>query len=162
MLQGFDCDFYTIDRDKEYPEDMCVVKNITNLVQVSDIVIIATPLNETTTNVFNERLLLRMKHKYLINIGRGKIVNEEALYYALKSNKLKGFASDVWYNYPSGNEVLHPSSYPLQDLPNVVLSNHSGGYTVNTNKEVNEDLIKILIELQKENYTDQLDLEKLL
>lgn len=162
MLQGFGCEFYTIDRHKDYPSDMIVVKNVTNLVQVCDVIIIAAPLNVETEGIFNEQLLSRMKHKYLINVGRGKIVDEKALYEALKSHKLGGYASDVWYNYPKEKEHCLPSSYPLHELDNVVLSNHSGGYTIHTNEEVNADLVKQLIKLRDEDDSDQLDLEELL
>ena len=55
-----------------------------------------------------------------------------------------------------------PSSYPIYKLDNVVLSNHSGGFTTNTNREVNEALLKLLIKLRDENYEEQLDLQKLI
>jgi formate dehydrogenase len=132
------------------------------LIQVSDVIIIATPLDVTTEGVFNEQKLSRMKNKFLINVGRGKICDEEALYEALKNKKLNGYASDVWFTYPKGKEVMHPSSYPIHELDNVVLSNHSGGFTINTNKEVNKDLLKILRKLKEENYEDKLNLKNLL
>lgn len=162
FLKGFGCDFYTIDRHKDYPTDIGLVKNLTNLIQVSDVIIIATPLDVTTEGVFNEQKLSRMKNKFLINVGRGKICDEEALYEALKNKKLNGYASDVWFTYPKGKEVMHPSSYPIHELDNVVLSNHSGGFTINTNKEVNKDLLKILRKLKEENYEDKLNLKNLL
>lgn len=162
MLQGFDCEFYTIDRQKEYPKDMKLVKNLTNLVQVSDIIIIATPLNIETEGIFNKQLLSRMKRKYLINVGRGKVVEEEALYHALKDKTLKGYASDVWYNYPKEKEVCLPSTYPIHELDNVILSNHSGGFTDTTNDEVNQDLVKQLKKIESGNFSDSLDLSKLL
>jgi len=162
MLKGFDCEFYTIDRGKTYPEDIFLVKNLTNLVQVSDIIIIAAPLNRTTEEIFNQRLFSRMKSKYLINVGRGNIIDEKSLYDALKNSTLKGFASDVWYNYPKGKEKMLPSTYPIYEMDNVVLSNHSGGFTTNTNTEVNEALIKLLTKLRDGNFEEQLDLEKLI
>jgi len=162
MMKGFGCDFYTIDRHKDYPQDMHLVKNLTNLIQMSDVVIISTPLNETTLGVFNEQKLSRMKHKFLINVGRGKICDEKSLYEALLNRKLKGYASDVWFNYPKGKEDVFPSEYPIYELDNVVLSNHSGGYTVNTNREVNKDLLKIIRKLRDEIYEDKLNLNNLL
>ena len=162
MLKGFDCEFYTIDRGKTYPEDIFLVKNLTNLVQVSDIIIIAAPLNRTTEEIFNQRLFSRMKSKYLINVGRGNIIDEKSLYDALKNATLKGYASDVWYNYPKSKETMLPSSYPIYKMDNVVLSNHSGGFTTNTNTEVNKALIKLLIKLRDGNFEEQLDLEKLI
>lgn len=162
LMRSLGCDFYTIDRHKEYPSDVHLVKNLTNLIQVSDIVIIATPLNATTEGVFNKETLSRMKHKYLVNVGRGKICNEEDLYDALKNRNLKGYASDVWFNYPKGKENQLPSEYPIYELDNVVLSNHSGGFTENTNYEVNKDLLKILRKIRDENFEDKLNLKNLI
>jgi lactate dehydrogenase-like 2-hydroxyacid dehydrogenase len=162
LLKGFGCDFYTINRHKDYPNDIGLVKNLTNLIQVSDVIIISTPLNPTTEGVFDEEKLSRMKNKFLVNVGRGKICNEKDLYDALVQQNLKGYASDVWYNYPTGKENQLPSSYPIFELDNVVLSNHSGGFTENTNQEVNNDLLKILRKIRDENYEDKLNLKNLL
>lgn len=162
LMKGFGCDFYIVDRHKEYPPEIHTVKNLTNLIQVSDIIIISSPLNETTEEVFNEERLLRMKNKFLINVGRGKIVDEKALYEALENGNLKGYASDVWFNYPQDKEIVFPSIYPLHELDNVLFSNHSGGFTTNTNKEVNKDLLRILRKIRDENYEDKLILKNLL
>ncbi|KFZ27446.1 MAG: Formate dehydrogenase [Candidatus Izimaplasma bacterium HR2] len=161
MIKGFDCEFYTIEREKEYPSDIILVKNLTNLVQCSDIIIISSPLNQTTESLFDKQLLSRMKNKFLINVGRGKIIEEESLYDALKNNKLKGYASDVWYNYPQGKEVMLPSTYPIHKFDNVVMSNHSGGFTTKTNEEVNQDILKTLKKLKEENFEDKLNLKNL-
>ncbi len=162
FLRGFGCDFYTIDRGKVYPPEVKTVKNLTNLIQLSDIIIISTPLNHTTEGCFDKTKLSSMKHKYLINVGRGKIVEEEALYDVLTTGRLRGYASDVWYNYPKGKESQLPSNYPLHELDNVVMSNHSGGFTEHTNEEVNRDLIATLHKLLQEDYADQLDLTSLI
>lgn len=162
MLSGFDCEFYTIRRGKKFEEKIRFVKNVTNLVQMCDVIIVAAPLNDETKDMFTKQILSRMKKKILINVGRGKIVNEEDLYEALREKKLKGYASDVWYNYPKGGEVMLPSNYPIHQFENVVLSNHSGGYTTNTNKEVNEDLVKTLEKLRDGNLEDAIDLTNLL
>lgn len=161
FLSGFGCDFYTIDRGKIYPEGIKTVKNLTNLIQLSDIIIISAPLNETTEGIFDSSQLKRMKHKYLINVGRGKIIEEEALYNALQNNILAGFASDVWYTYPKGKEPQNPSSYPIHEFDNVVLSNHSGGFTEDTNETVNKDLVKLLENIAAGNTSMQLDLATL-
>lgn len=72
----------------------------------------------------------------LVNVGRGPVVDEEALYHALRDGHLSGAGLDVWYNYPAGkNERSNtpPSAYPFQELDNVVLSPHRGGATKETN-----------------------------
>ena len=162
MLKPFNMKFYTIDRLKEYPEDIHLVENLNALVEISDIIIVSSPLNKTTEGLFNKQLLSKMKNKFLINVGRGKIVEEESLYNALKNNKLKGYASDVWYNYPHGKEVMLPSTYPIYEFDNVVMSNHSGGFTTNTNNEVNKDILVTLKKLRDRNFEEKLNLKKLL
>ncbi|AIO18652.1 Formate dehydrogenase [Candidatus Izimaplasma bacterium HR1] len=162
LMKSLGCDFYTIDRHKDYPSDINLVKNLTNLIQVSDIVIISVPLNSTTEEVFDKEKFSRMKHKFLVNVGRGKICNEKDLYEALLNGNLKGYASDVWFNYPKGKETQLPSEYPIHELDNVVLSNHSGGFTENTNYEVNKDLLKILRKIRDENFEDKLNLKNVI
>lgn len=162
FLAGFGCDFYTIDRGKSYPESIKTVKNLTNLIQLSDIIIISAPLNKTTEGIFDYNQLQRMKHKYLINVGRGKIVDEESLYHALDDNILAGYASDVWYQYPKHKELQYPSAYPIYEFANVVLSNHSGGFTEHTNEFVNHDLIRLLEDIASGDVSQQLDLTNLL
>lgn len=162
MLKGFNLKFYTIDRGKDYPEDITLVENLTDLVECSDIIIISSPLNRTTEGLFDNQLLSGMKNKFLINVGRGKIIDEESLYEALKNKNVRGYASDVWYNYPNGKEVMLPSTYPIYELENVVMSNHSGGFTTNINDEVNQDILETLKKLQDENFEDKLNLKNLL
>ncbi|MCF7927340.1 MAG: hypothetical protein K9L74_07200 [Candidatus Izimaplasma sp.] len=149
LLTGFGCEIYTIDRNHKYPKDLKLVKNLTNLIQVSDIIIISVPLNKNTEGIFDHNRLSRMNLKYLVNVGRGKIVDEKSLYEALKNNNLGGYASDVWYNYPKNKEKTYPSDYPIYEFDNVVLSNHSGGFTRSTNQEVNQDLIKQLRDINE-------------
>ena len=155
-------DNYEKIKNKEYPEDIHLVENLDELVEISDVIIVSSPLNKTTERLFNKQLLSRMKNKFLINVGRGKIVEEESLYNALKNNDLKGYASDVWYNYPHGKEVMLPSTYPIYEFDNVVMSNHSGGFTENTNNEVNKDILITLKKLRNENFEDKLNLKNLL
>lgn len=162
FFSGFGCQFYTLDRSKRYPDTIQTVSNLNELVSECDIIIISAPLNSTTEGLFDQTILDEMKGKFLINVGRGKIVDEEALYHSLATDGLAGYASDVWYTYPKGKELQHPSSLPLYELNNVLLSNHSGGFTVHTNEEVNRDLVKRLIQLRDGDKSDQLDLATLL
>ena len=65
----------------------------------------------------------------MVNVGRGPLVEEEALYRALLGNKLAGAALDVWYTYPEGRTTGAPSRFPIHTLKNVVISPHLGGFT---------------------------------
>ncbi len=66
------------------------------LLAESDIISIHAPLNEATRNLFSQKSFSKMKkNAYLINMGRGPIVNEEDLVYALNNNQIAGAALDV-------------------------------------------------------------------
>jgi phosphoglycerate dehydrogenase-like enzyme len=63
----------------------------------------------------------------LVNVARGKVVNEYDLYKALENNVIAGAAIDVWYNYhpnPDNEGRSYPFSYPFHKLNNVILSPH--------------------------------------
>ena len=61
----------------------------------------------------------------IINVARGRIIAEEALYNALKNKQIGGAVLDVWYNYIGNDgEEVSPSSLPVQQLDNVILSAH--------------------------------------
>jgi phosphoglycerate dehydrogenase-like enzyme len=65
---------------------------------------------------------------FLVNVGRGKVVDEDALYEALRERRIKGAAIDVWYRYPrEEGEVVQPSSHPFHELDNVLMSPHASG-----------------------------------
>ena len=98
----------------------------------SELVFISLPQTKETEGIINARILSTMAGKFIVNVGRGEVVEEKALYEALKNGLLKGAGLDVWYTYPQPGEtggILLPSKYPFHELPNVVLSPHVGGLT---------------------------------
>ena len=65
---------------------------------------------------------------YLVNVGRGSVVDEDALYTALCEGHISGAAIDVWYSYPrEEGEVVQPSRHPFHELDNVLMSPHASG-----------------------------------
>ena len=79
---------------------------------------IAVPHTPSTTNLIDERVIAAMRPStYLINVGRGPVVDQWALYAALSSGRLAGAAIDVWYHYPEGAEDRLPSDAPFHELP---------------------------------------------
>jgi len=99
----------------------------------ADFVVIAVPHAASTANLVDERVLAAMPATaYLINVGRGPVVDQWALHAALKSGGIAGAAIDVWYRYPEGAEAALPSDAPFHTLPNVILTPHTAGYTEGT------------------------------
>lgn len=94
----------------------------------TDILVVAVPHNAQTENMIGaEELRLLGPEGLLLQIARGPVVNEEALYQALHDRIIDGAAIDVWYEYkpvPDEEGRKRPYHFPFHTLPNVVLSPH--------------------------------------
>jgi len=93
----------------------------------ADYLLIHAPANEATMGLIGQPQLARMKRSaYLINASAPGVVNEEALTEAFQSHRIAGAALDVFEGQPL------PESSPLLALPNIVLTPHIGGATIET------------------------------
>jgi len=123
---GFEMNILAFDivKDKKFVQKYGIkYVNLEKLLRKSDYITIHIPLNDATRGMISYEELEKMKkNAFLINTSRGGIVDEEALYDALRNNKLRGAALDV-YN----NEPLRES--PLKELDNVIMTPHIGAYT---------------------------------
>jgi phosphoglycerate dehydrogenase-like enzyme len=111
------------------------------LLEQSDVVVLSVPLTPATTGLIGAaELALTRPGAVLVNVGRGALVDEQALYEALRSGVLGGAAIDVWYGYPGSGAgsgagaavVAAPSALPFRELPNVLMTPHSSGLTRQT------------------------------
>ena len=107
--------------------------DLPQLLADSDYVIIACDLNAATRNLFDERVLAMMKpDSVLVNVSRGGIIDEKALYDALSQRTIAGAVIDVWYNYnEKGKPEVAPFNYPFNELDNIIMSAHESGWTEN-------------------------------
>jgi phosphoglycerate dehydrogenase-like enzyme len=86
----------------------------------ADWVAVALPLTDNTRQIFNAETFALMKPgAYFINVGRGELVDEEALIAVLQSGHLAGAALDVFASEPL------PADSPLWDMDNVIITPHS-------------------------------------
>lgn len=92
------------------------------MVKVCDVVTINTPLHPETENLFDAKMIARMKRgTYLINTARGKICNRDAVATALRSGQLAGYAGDVWFPQPA------PVEHPWRSMPHHGMTPHVSG-----------------------------------
>jgi phosphoglycerate dehydrogenase-like enzyme len=107
------------------------VTELHDLLPRADAVLICLPHTPETTGLIGAReLALLPPQAVLVNVGRGPIVDEQALYQALRDGGLYAAGLDVGYHYPADAEArahTAPSTYAFHELPNVVMSPHRAG-----------------------------------
>lgn len=97
------------------------------LLKESDFVLVFAPLTPATKNMIDKKELALMKETaILLNVARGGIVNEDALYHALKNGVIWGAGLDVFEVEPV------PIDHPLLTLPNVTVLPHIGSASIRT------------------------------
>ena len=100
------------------------------LLKRADFITLHTPLIDATRNIINAEAIAKMKDGVrIINCARGGLVDEKALYEALKSGKVAGAAFDVFVEEPAQNN-------PLFELPNFVATPHLGASTTEAQENV--------------------------
>jgi D-specific alpha-keto acid dehydrogenase len=133
-LRGFGCRVLAHDR---HPDGSAEWVSLDELLQQSDVVTLHTPLSADTRQLLDRRRIEQMKHgAYLVNTGRGSLIDTEALACALESGRLGGTALDVlegeegiFYSDCSGKAIDNALLLRLQALPNAVISPHIAYYT---------------------------------
>jgi D-specific alpha-keto acid dehydrogenase len=155
-LQGFGCDTVAYDHR---PKTAATYVPLDELLQRSDIITLHAPLNAETEHLLNKGRLARMKPgAFVINTGRGPLIDTEVLIAALEDGKLGGAALDVlegeegifyadYRNRPVGNEQL----LRLQGLPNVVVTPHAAYYTEHALSDIVENTIINCMNFEREN-----------
>ncbi|QBD76315.1 D-lactate dehydrogenase VanH [Ktedonosporobacter rubrisoli] len=145
-LRGFGCHILAYDHR---PKTSATYVPLDELLQLSDIVTLHTPLNADTHHLLTCRRIECMKHgAFIINTGRGSLLDTEALISALESGRLGGAALDVlegeegifyadYRNKPIESKLL----LRLQNLPNVLITPHTAYYTEHALRDTVENSI---------------------
>jgi D-3-phosphoglycerate dehydrogenase len=120
------------------------VDSLELLLAMSDVVSLHVPADESTYHLLNAATMAQMKKgAILLNLSRGSVVNIDDLYQALKSKHIAGAGIDVFPREPKANNELF--STPLQRLPNVILTPHIGGSTMEAQESIGRDVALKLI-----------------
>jgi phosphoglycerate dehydrogenase-like enzyme len=108
-------------------ETVFSLAELDHMLPLCDTVLISCGLAPETKGLIDARRLALMKPgALLINVARAAIVDENALYAALKEGRLGGAALDVWWEYPTSDEPnRRPSRRPFHELSNVLITPHS-------------------------------------
>lgn len=111
---------------------------LATLLPRADALIICLPHTPATEGLIGApELALLPATAVLVNVGRGPVVAEAALYHALQERRLHAAGLDVWYAYPPDEAArthTPPAAYPFHELDNVVMSPHRAGHSDQTER----------------------------
>ena len=156
-LRGFGCRILAYDR---HPKTAADYVPLDELLRLSDIVTLHTPLNADTHRLLNCRRIEQMKHgAFIINTGRGSLLDTEALIPALESGRLGGAALDVlegeegiFYADCRSKPIESKPLLRLQELPNVLISPHTAYYTDHALSDIVENSITNCLQFERRNH----------
>ena len=151
--------------DSEKNDHIYGIDKLHDLLPTTDFLILALPLTDQTENLLDQNELgLLPDSAILINISRAKIINQEALYNALKNKEIYAAGIDVWYNYPpdeNSRTNTMPGDFPFQELENIVMSPHRAGHVRETEDLRYNNLASLLNAIYDEkDLPDQVDMER--
>ncbi|ASJ14151.1 2-hydroxyacid dehydrogenase [Thermococcus radiotolerans] len=121
-----------------------------DVLRESDIVILALPALPETYHIINAERLKLLEGKYLVNIGRGTLVDEKALVEAIEEGKLKGYASDVFENEPIQEHELFKHEWET------VLTPHYAGLSKEAMEDMGFQAVKNLLAILRGEVPDTL------
>ncbi|MET0872864.1 MAG: 2-hydroxyacid dehydrogenase [Paeniglutamicibacter terrestris] len=108
------------------------MEDLPELLAVSDVVVLCLPLTEETHGLMGtEQFQLMRSGALLVNVSRGAIIDEQALYSALREGSIGGAALDVWWDAPNGTDAPEVVSRFVA-LPNVIATPHYSGHALQT------------------------------
>lgn len=137
--------YITDDKFKKYGVEKC--ETLEELLKRSDLITIHTPKTEETYGMIGEKeLSMCKKGVRIVNAARGGIVNEQALYNAIKSGYVAAAGIDVLDPEPSYDKAPEEQTYtnPLLELDNVIITPHLGASTREANYNVGTAIAKLV------------------
>jgi phosphoglycerate dehydrogenase-like enzyme len=132
----------------EPADELYPAEDLHRLLPRANALLICLPHTPATDGLIGaQELALLPPDAVLVNIGRGPIVEQAALYHALRDGRLLGAGLDVWYNYPPDEPARShtpAADYAFHELDNVVMSPHRAGAMFEKEKERMRHLAQLL------------------
>ena len=138
---------YDVIKDEEFARKSGITyTSMGEIFSQCDYISLHIPLTPSTQRLIGEKELGMMKKDtILVNISRGNIVDEEALYRALKEGKIRGAALDVFAQEPA------TKANPLLALDNFIATPHMGGYTHEALRETGMICVRDIVSMLEGN-----------
>jgi D-3-phosphoglycerate dehydrogenase len=131
---------FSLERAAKFHRKEIDLLGFDQVIEHSDYICLHVPLKDKTRNLIDAKTLARVKPgSYLINLARGGVVDEQALYESLTNGgRLRGAALDVHKNEGEGKLS------PLASLPNVILTPHVGAMAVDAQREIGHIAVELV------------------
>jgi phosphoglycerate dehydrogenase-like enzyme len=100
----------------------------------ADAIVVSLPLTDETADIVGAPELAAMRpNAIILNVGRGPVIDEQALFDALSKRRIGGAVIDTWYRYPTpGKPRTQPGRLAFNALTNLVMTPHMSGWTSGT------------------------------
>ncbi len=117
----------------------------------ADAIVVSLPMLPELCGIVGVGALAAMRpDAVIINVGRGPVIDEAALYDALKERRIGGAVIDTWYVYPAdADPTPHPSRQPFHALDNVIMTPHMSGWTSGTIRRRQQTMADNINRLQR-------------
>lgn len=115
----------------EYIDEIYALDDLHKFSPRCDFVAVCIALTPQTRGLIDARAIAHMKPSaVVINVARGAIIDEDALFEALRTKQIAGAVIDAWYRYPTPEDMtIAPAKQPFSTLPNVIMTPHSSIWT---------------------------------
>ncbi len=116
----------------------------------ADTIVASLPLLSETRGVVGKEGLAAMRSDaVIINVGRGPVIDQTALYEALKARRIGGAVIDTWYAYPADiDATVRPARMPFHELDNIVMTPHMSAWTNGTVRRRQETMAEHIRRLE--------------
>ncbi len=126
------------------PAPFMQMVELDELIAKADFISLHIPLTESSHHLINAEMIGKMKDKVrIVDCARGGVIDEDALYEAIRAGKVAGAALDVFENEPLSDRKLF-------DLPQVIGSPHIGASTHEATSRIGDEVADILITVSQE------------
>lgn len=143
LLSPFECRILVrdiVDKNRFCQDHGATVASLDNVIEQSDVLTLHVPLTDATDNLIDETVLRRMQPTaFLINTSRGEVVDQPALKKSLQNGIIAGAALDVFAPEP-------PTDTEFLSLPNLMVTPHLGGNTLEAVESMSRSAIEHLRE----------------